>query len=59
MKSIGRLEIEEIRELGRRGEHPHGWFLIETDTLAYWMHLPHKDISNLNNNVQTAKMVNI
>lgn len=36
------LTSEEIAELGRKGEHPFGWYLIETDALSYWLHLPHK-----------------
>ena len=39
------LEVKEIRELGRTGNHPFGWFLLETDALSYWVHLPHKDQS--------------
>ncbi len=46
MIDITTLTVDEIRELARNGNHPNGWFLLETDTLAYWMHLPHKDISN-------------
>ena len=46
LETFETLEVKEIRELGRKGEHPYGWYLIETDTQAYWMHLPHKDISN-------------
>ena len=46
MIDIKTLSVKEIRELGRNGNHPNGWFLLETDALAYWVHLPHKDISN-------------
>ena len=34
LKTFDQLKVEEIRELARRGEHPNGWFLLETDTQA-------------------------